>query len=264
MAIPKIKSTGSTQSGPRTYAEIQADLKAPVADEFLAYRKQGGVTLTYIPWHKAAELGDSYAPGWQEKTITHDLGTALQIIRSIGIPTSDQGIVWRDGEGWEDKSTSGYGDPSSNAASMAFRRAWAKHGLGRYLYDKDGDTDTVPDRGIKMWFGDHRGKDYTDPSVPVRALQWAADHTEEDRYPGQKDKLIAEIAKRQGQIGGNGPTVAGKISVDEILALQKLGKNNGKDWDQIKAIAHRQFNQADPSKLGPEEFASLKVMVEAS
>lgn len=30
-----------------------------------------------------------------------------------------------------------YGDPSSNAESMAFRRAAARFGLGLYLYDKD-------------------------------------------------------------------------------------------------------------------------------
>lgn len=29
-----------------------------------------------------------------------------------------------------------YGDPSSNAESMAFRRAAAKFGLGLYLYDR--------------------------------------------------------------------------------------------------------------------------------
>ncbi|MEO0759702.1 MAG: hypothetical protein AAFV85_27410 [Cyanobacteria bacterium J06634_6] len=29
-----------------------------------------------------------------------------------------------------------YGDPSSNAESMAFRRAAARFGLGLYLYDK--------------------------------------------------------------------------------------------------------------------------------
>ncbi len=30
-----------------------------------------------------------------------------------------------------------YGDPSSNAESMAFRRAAAKFGLGLYFYSKD-------------------------------------------------------------------------------------------------------------------------------
>jgi len=30
-----------------------------------------------------------------------------------------------------------YGDPSSNAESMAFRQATAKFGLGLYLYEKD-------------------------------------------------------------------------------------------------------------------------------
>jgi hypothetical protein len=38
-----------------------------------------------------------------------------------------------------------YGDPSSNAESMAFRRAAAKHGLGLYLYYANQDDEK---RGI--------------------------------------------------------------------------------------------------------------------
>jgi hypothetical protein len=42
---------------------------------------------------------------------------------------ADDGDVWcARPSGHEAKSTSSYGDPTSNAEAMAFRRAWAKHG----------------------------------------------------------------------------------------------------------------------------------------
>lgn len=68
----------------------------------------------------------------------------LLAVRLI-IPTCD-GDVSRDAIGTEElkeinKKTGeigerAYGDPSSNAESMAFRRAAARFGLGLYLYDK--------------------------------------------------------------------------------------------------------------------------------
>ena len=63
----------------------------------------------------------------------------------LTIPTAE-GNIYREATGTEelkrtDKETGdilelAYGDPSSNAESMAFRRAAAKFGLGLYLYDK--------------------------------------------------------------------------------------------------------------------------------
>ncbi|MGC9506191.1 hypothetical protein [Baaleninema sp.] len=51
------------------------------------------------------------------------------------MPTAD-GMVVRHATGTEELNCNSYGDPSSNAESMAFRRAAAKFGLGLYLYQK--------------------------------------------------------------------------------------------------------------------------------
>jgi len=58
---------------------------------------------------------------------------------------TSEGIVYREATGSEELKTTtrddeikeiAYGDPSSNAESMAFRRSAARFGLGLYLYDK--------------------------------------------------------------------------------------------------------------------------------
>jgi len=43
-----------------------------------------------------------------------------------------------EGEGLERLDLSSYGDPQSNAESMAFRRAAARFGLGLHLYEGEG------------------------------------------------------------------------------------------------------------------------------
>ena len=50
---------------------------------------------------------------------------------------AEEGSFSRESTGYEPLPVKGYGDPQSNAESMAFRRAWANWGLGRELYEKD-------------------------------------------------------------------------------------------------------------------------------
>jgi mRNA interferase HigB len=53
--------------------------------------------------------------------------------------TCAKGIVWREATGYEPLNVKGYGDPTSNAESMALRRAAAKFGLCLYLYGIGGN-----------------------------------------------------------------------------------------------------------------------------
>jgi hypothetical protein len=116
--------------------QIQAALSRPLPKGMLATRKQGGTTLEYIPWHVANRILDKYAPGWiwqiRDITTTDD---RLFLTGRLTIPTS-RGSVFREATGTELLACGSYGDPSSNAESMAFRRCAAKFGLGLYLYDK--------------------------------------------------------------------------------------------------------------------------------
>lgn len=122
----------------RKLDEIVSALSAPIPGEFLATRRQGGQELVYIPWYRAQQLLDRLAPGWHGtvRNVT-TVGGRVTLTYAISIPTADFGLVTREATGSEELAMNGYGDPSSNAESMAFRRAAARWGLGLYLYEKD-------------------------------------------------------------------------------------------------------------------------------
>jgi hypothetical protein len=122
--------------GLRSIRDIVKDLTKPVAKRHLRTRKQGGKELTYIAWHDAVKYLDHYAPGWcyEVRSMNSVSGKLILIIR-LSVPCAE-GIVYREATGQEDENTDSWGDSSSNAESMALRRAAAKFGLGLYLYDQ--------------------------------------------------------------------------------------------------------------------------------
>lgn len=100
-------------------------------------------SITYLPWHNAVKILDKYCPGWTWEIATiQTTGDRLFLTGRLTL-TVAEGRVYRESTGTETlkltKRTGEvvehpYGDPSSNAESMAFRRACAKFGLGLYLY----------------------------------------------------------------------------------------------------------------------------------
>lgn len=121
----------------RPINDIIADLSKPIPDSMLSHKRQGGNDITFIPWYNATRLLDWYAPGWAyEITQIQEVGEKqVAIFVRLTIPAAE-GLIHRDATGIEDDTVKGYGDPTSNAESMALRRAAAKFGLGRYLYQK--------------------------------------------------------------------------------------------------------------------------------
>ena len=121
----------------RPLAEILTDLAKPVPKRFLAQRKQGGQNLTYIPWHHVNRLLDYFAPGW-EGEVTKIVCTSDRVFVTYCLSVhAAEGVFSREATGTELLNCSSYGDPTSNAESMAFRRAAARFGLGLGLYQKD-------------------------------------------------------------------------------------------------------------------------------
>lgn len=120
----------------RSIQDIVIDLSKGIATKHLSTRKQGGKDLTYISWYNAEKYLDHYASGWKKevKEVMNIAGKVAITIRLI-IPCLE-GEVWREATGCEEETTNSFGDSFSNAESMAFRRACAQFGLGRYLYDK--------------------------------------------------------------------------------------------------------------------------------
>jgi hypothetical protein len=120
----------------RPIADIITDLSKPLPERFIQTRKQGNADLSYIPWHTAVKFLELYAPGWSYSISSiNQIDTMLVLVARIKVPCAE-GLVYREATGFEQVSTKGYGDPASNAESMALRRAAAKFGLGLYLYDK--------------------------------------------------------------------------------------------------------------------------------
>ena len=120
----------------RSIRDIVKDLSKPVAKRHLRSRKQGGKELTYISWYDAVKYLDHYAPGWNyEVRAMNSVGGKLILTIRLSVPCLE-GLVYREATGQEEEETTSYGDSSSNAESMALRRAAAKFGLGLYLYDK--------------------------------------------------------------------------------------------------------------------------------
>ena len=114
----------------RPLAEITADLAKPVPQRFLAQRKQGKQELTYIPWHHVNRLLDYYAPGW-EGEVTKIICTEDRVFVTYRLTIhAAEGAFSREATGTELLNCSSYGDPTSNAESMSFRRAAARFGLG--------------------------------------------------------------------------------------------------------------------------------------
>jgi hypothetical protein len=120
----------------RSIREICKDLSKPIAQKHLRKRRQGGKEIVYLAWHDAVKYLDHYAAGWNyEISRVDSIAGKLILTVRISIP-SLEGMVYREATGQEDETLESYGDSSSNAESMALRRAAAKFGLGLHLYDQ--------------------------------------------------------------------------------------------------------------------------------
>ncbi len=121
----------------RSIREIVKDLSKPIAQKHLRKRRQGGKEIVYLAWHDAVKYLDHFAPGWCYEIRSIDsIGGKLILTIRLSIP-SLEGIIYREATGQEDEDMDSYGNSSSNAESMALRRAAAKFGLGLSLYDQN-------------------------------------------------------------------------------------------------------------------------------
>lgn len=149
--------------GEWSISQIIAALSRPLPESMLDTKKKGGKQITFIPWYVANRILDKYAPGWNWSIQKVELSSdRIFVVGRLSIPTAE-GLVYREASGTEllkdekqiwlgekpnqqplkddlgriltELKELAYGDPSSNAESMAFRRAAARFGLGLYLYD---------------------------------------------------------------------------------------------------------------------------------
>lgn len=133
----------------RPIAEILADLSKEIPAKYLD-KLQDKSKATFIPWYNAIRLLDRCLGGHWNYEITDIKFSDERIFVTARITIfAEEGSFYREAIGTEllkreivDKATGevfikelAYGDPSSNAESMALRRAASKFGLGLYLKD---------------------------------------------------------------------------------------------------------------------------------
>ncbi len=138
MSYTAVKSPVNAPVAPGEWklSQIVESLSKPLPSSLLETKRMGGKTITYISWHKACLVLDKYAPGWQWEIVSiHTTDKDLFLVGRLTIIAAD-GIFHRDATGTNSLTETAYGDASSNAESMAFRRAASKFGLALYLYDK--------------------------------------------------------------------------------------------------------------------------------
>ena len=124
----------------RPIGDIIRDLSKELAERHIKIKTLKGQKIHFITWYHAVKYLDLYAPGWSgEVREVVEIGGRVVVVYRISIPCLE-GFIWREATGqesdWDEEEETKYGDPSSNAEAMAFKRAAAKFGLGLYLYDR--------------------------------------------------------------------------------------------------------------------------------
>lgn len=131
-----------TPEGPRPIADVLADLRRPIPKRLLeqkpASSARNAPMLTFCPWHRVQRILNHYTGGFCSCEVRERTVTGKHVLMTVRITIhAKEGDFYRDGTGLERLGVESYGDPQSNAESMAFRRAAARFGLGLHLYEGD-------------------------------------------------------------------------------------------------------------------------------
>lgn len=118
----------------RSTAETLAELCRPIDPRHLKTRQQGGITLTYCPWHLIARHLHHRAPGWNfEIQSVQEVGSAVVVTGRLTIPTTD-GLLHYSAVASEPLESRSQAPAAEVAASSCLRRAAALAGLGLELW----------------------------------------------------------------------------------------------------------------------------------
>lgn len=135
-------TTHEPEQGPRPIKDILSDLQKPIPKRLLEQKPATGARnaqmLTYCPWYRVQRILNHYTQGFCSYEVRERTVTDRHVLMTVRITIyAREGAFYRDGTGLERLDVESYGDPQSNAESMAFRRAAARFGLGLHLYEGD-------------------------------------------------------------------------------------------------------------------------------
>jgi len=137
--------TSTEEETRRPLQDILGDLEKPIRKRHLETKQKGGDELTYCPWYRTKRYIDHYTNGhWSKDVELYTTDRRIFVTVAITIDAADATsrrsatgteLLYEVDEETGEVSEIAYGDPSSNAESMAFRRACAQFGLGLGLYE---------------------------------------------------------------------------------------------------------------------------------
>jgi hypothetical protein len=118
----------------RNTEDTLAELHRPIDPRHFKTRKQGNVTLTYVPWAILAKHLHHRAPGWNwEIQSVQEVGGAVVVTGRLTIPTTNS-LLSYSAVASEKLDSGSMAPPSEVAASSCLRRAAALAGLGLELW----------------------------------------------------------------------------------------------------------------------------------
>lgn len=132
-------TTHSGSSAPIKFAqksteETLAELNRPIDPRHFRTRKQGTITLTYVPWAILAKHLHRRSPGWCfEIQAVQQIGDSVVVTGRLSIPTTD-GLLHYSAVASEPFESKSQAPAAEVAASSCLRRAAALAGLGLELW----------------------------------------------------------------------------------------------------------------------------------
>ncbi len=128
-------TNGAVKFALRPTAETLADLSRPIDPRHLKTRQQGGMNLTYCPWHIIARHLHHRAPGWcWEVQSVQEVGGSVVVTGRLTIPTADGNLLHYSAVASEPLESKSHAPSAECSASAALRRAAALAGLGLELW----------------------------------------------------------------------------------------------------------------------------------
>lgn len=136
---PSHTQTKTTRAFRRPLETILEDLRKPIPDRFIKLKPQKNkktgktIHIKFASWYDIIRILEARAPGFEYDCSPHFSDGKTIVKATITIHGSD-GSLSRSALGIENSGVDSWGDATSNASSMALRRAAAEFGLGLHLY----------------------------------------------------------------------------------------------------------------------------------
>ncbi|MGR3277109.1 hypothetical protein ACSYAD_18565 [Acaryochloris marina NIES-2412] len=123
----------STRAFRRPLEKVLEDLRRPIPQRFIKTKSKKGVALKFVSWYDIVRILEARAPGFEYDCSPH-FGDGKTVVKATITIHGEDGSLARSALGIADSDIENWGDATSNASSMALRRAAAEFGLGLHLY----------------------------------------------------------------------------------------------------------------------------------